>query len=213
MLRRDSLCLMFGVFAGLIHLALSFGLGALLPGYDPIHQTISEIGERGSPFEATFKALSFIGTICLIVFSYGVCRFSLKRHLSPIPALFLGFYGLMELGVAIFESPHPLHNVFGISTTVGFFAPMALALAWPRGPDYRVLRQVSVAAAVLLIIGIVLNLMPLFSQPAYLLEHYGLVQRAHFVLFYLWCAYLAVTLLLRLRPRALSGAVADLGSR
>ena len=49
-------------------------LGALLPNYDPITQTISEIGRTGSPFEATFKVVNLSVAGFLILFAFGVYR-------------------------------------------------------------------------------------------------------------------------------------------
>jgi hypothetical protein len=42
-------CVLFGLIAGAVFIAASTILGALFPKYDPVTQTISEIGERGSP--------------------------------------------------------------------------------------------------------------------------------------------------------------------
>ena len=183
-------------------------LGALLPNYDPITQTISEIGRTGSPFEATFKVVNLSVAGFLILFAFGVYRFSVERHLSLLTAVLLGFFAAMELGVEIFESPNPWHNVFGLSSLLGFFAPLALAFTWPSTPDLRVLRRVSGVAALLVLIAVLLNLSPLFVQVTYIIDHYGLIQRTLFV-FYLWCAYVAFILFrnagadtLRNRPQA-----------
>jgi hypothetical protein len=131
------------------------------------------------------------------VFAYGVYRSSVARRVSPVPAFLLGFFAATQFGVFIFESPHPLHNVFGISSMLGFLAPLGLAITWPSTSDLRVLREISWVAAVLLLISMGLNLLPVFVReqdaPAWLREHYGLVQRSMFV-FHLWCAYLAIIL-------------------
>ena len=107
-------------------------LGALLPNYDPITQTISEIGGTGSPFKVTFKVVNLFVAGCLVLFAYGVYRFSVARQLSLVPAFFLGFFAATQFGVFIFESPHPWHNVFVISSTLGFLAPLGLVPAFHR---------------------------------------------------------------------------------
>ena len=104
----------------------------------------------------------------------------------------------MELGVFIFETPHPLHNVFGISGLLGFFAPLALAITWPGTPDLLALRRASAITAAILIPSIVLNLSPIFIQMSWIVDHYGLVQRTMLV-FYFWCAYVALALFQRAR--------------
>jgi hypothetical protein len=110
----------------------------------------------------------------------------------------LGFFATVQVGTFVFESPHPLHNVFGISGLLGRFAPLALAITWPKAPDLIALRRVSAIAGALVIASIALNLSPLFFQESFIRaswigEHYGLVQRTLFV-FHLWCAYLALVL-------------------
>jgi hypothetical protein len=179
--------------AGAVFIGTSIVLGALLPNYDPITQTISEIGEKGSPFEMPFKIAGLFVAGCFVLFTYGVYRFSVARQLSLVPAFLLGFFAVHQWGVFIFESPHPLHNVFGISSTLGFLAPLGLAITWPSTSDLRVLRRVSWVAAVLVLIAIVLNLSPLFIQVPHVVDHYGLIQRSLFVFFF-WCAYLAIIL-------------------
>jgi hypothetical membrane protein len=194
----DRFCLICGLIAGVVFIAFPAVLGALLPGYDPFAQTVSEIGQEGSPFETVYKMFFFIVVGCLCLFSYGVYRFAFRRQLSRLPALLLGFFAAMELGVAIFEAPHPLHNVFGISSMLGFLAPMALAMTWPRRLDGSDIGLVSQIAAVLVAIAIGLNLMPVFvaerDAPVWLREYYGLVQRMLMLVFYGWCIYLALKL-------------------
>jgi hypothetical membrane protein len=187
------LCLLFGLIAATTFVVASTVLGALLPNYDAVTQTISEIGEKGSPFETVFKAVSLFVAGCFLLFAFGVYRFSKKRRASLVPAALLGFFASMELGVFIFESPHPWHNVFGILSIAGFLAPLTLAITWPSAPDLPALRPLSAIAAVFLIVAIGLNLSPLFVPIPFINEHIGLVQRALLV-FHLWCAYLAFVL-------------------
>ena len=191
-------CLIFGLIAGAVFIGTSTVLGALLPNYDPVTQTISEIGERGSPFETTFKVANLFVAGCNVLFAFGIYRFSREWRVSLVPAALLGFHAAMELGVFIFESPHPWHNVFGISGLLGFFAPLALAVTWPSTPDLLALRRVSAITAALLIPSLALNLSPLFIQVSWIVDHYGLVQRTMLV-FYFWCAYVALALFLRAR--------------
>src|SRR6266478_4013884 len=100
MSKVDRSCLLFGLICGTALIVMSTILGALLPGYDPVGQTISEIGERGSPFERIFQITLTVGAVCFLVFAYGVYRFASVRHVSVLPAIALGFVGLMDLGSA-----------------------------------------------------------------------------------------------------------------
>jgi hypothetical membrane protein len=196
-------CLIFGLIAGATFIAASTILGALLPNYDPITQTVSEIGERGSPFETTFKVVNLFVAGCFILFAFGLYRFSKERRVSLLPAVLLGFFATMEVGTFVFESPHPWHNVFGISSLLGFLAPLALAIAWPNAADLIALRRVSVIAAAILILSLALNLSELFVRVSYIVEHIGVVQRTLLV-FHLWCAYLGLVLFQSARQPAQS---------
>jgi hypothetical protein len=168
-------------------------LGVLLPGYDLVTQTISEIGEQGSPFETAFRAINLLVAGCFLLFAFGVYRFSGERNLSHAPAILLGFFALMETGVFVFEAPHPWHNMFGIASILGYLAPGILAITWPDARSLRSLRRVSIAAGAFLIVSLALNLSELFVRVPYVLEHIGIVQRTLFV-FHLWCAYAAIAL-------------------
>jgi hypothetical membrane protein len=203
-------CLIFGIVAGVGFIGTWLVLRALLPNYDPITQTISEIGEKGSPFEMPFKIANLFVAGCFVLFSYGVYRFSVARQLSLVPAFLLGFFAVTQLGVSTFESPHPWHNLFGISSMLGFFAPLGLAVTWPSTSDLRVLRTVSLVVAVLILIAIALNLSPLFIQVPYIVEHIGLVQRS-LPVFHLWCAYLATILFRNAGELTHSGIAREMG--
>jgi hypothetical protein len=101
-------CLLFGIFAGLGFIATWLVLGALLANYNPVTQTISEIGEKGSAFEVPYKIANLIVAGCFLLFFHGVYRFSAARQLSLVPAFMLDFFALTQLGVSAFESPQPL---------------------------------------------------------------------------------------------------------
>jgi hypothetical protein len=200
MSKMDRASLLFGLICGTALVAMSIVLGALLPGYDPISQTMSEIGERGSPFEGIFQVTLTVQAVSFLIFSYGVYRFASFRHVSVLPAIALGLIGLMDLAQSFFPTPHPLHNVFGVPKLLGFLAPLYLAIIWPGADDLRLVRRVSAVAGSLVLLWSALNLMPLFVSLRWAEDHlpwfvdnYGLVQRTIFV-FYAWCVFLAVFL-------------------
>jgi len=195
MSQRDRCCLMFGIVAGVLYLASPAILGALLPHYDPVRQTISVIGKTGAPFEVQYKMLFLAAALCLVPFAYGVYRFSLSRGLSPIPGFILGYLAVMKIGVAIFEAPHPLHNDFGLSSLLGYLAPLGLALSWRRAPSQITLRRISAVVAAVVVITMGVHMLDIFiAPPDWFRENYGLIQRAMLVPFELWCIYCAVVL-------------------
>jgi hypothetical membrane protein len=200
MSKADRFILLFGLICGTGLIVMSTVLGALLPGYDPVSQTISEIGETGSPFERIFQITLIVVAASFLVFAYGVYRFASDRHISALPAIALGFVGLTDLGTAAFVAGHPLHNLFGIAKLFGFLAPLLLAISWPRTPDLRTIRRVSGVAGSLVLISIALALVPLFVSFQWAQDHlpwmvanFGLIQRTMFV-FFAWCAFLAIAL-------------------
>lgn len=194
--RRDYR-LLFGPIAGAV-LALGIaGLASMVPGYSHVRQTVSEIGEIGSPARFPFAVMLCCVAACILVFAAAVRHWSVDAGHSPLAAYLIGFMALSAAGVGVFAYPHPLHNIFGISELVGYQAPLFLALTWKR--DSRTSRLVSVSWIfyLLICISIALNLSSLYRQ-GQVWEHvkpvYGLAQRALFAAWFGWCAVLGLLL-------------------
>lgn len=196
MLKSDRL-LLFGALAAAIFVAAVTILGALLPGYDPVAQTISEIGERGSPFASAFTAGLLVVALCLLLFAFGIGRHAASTGRSAAPALLIGCSGVAFAGAGIFAAPHPWHNLFGISLLLGYLAPLVLAVGWRGARNAHSIRVVSMAVGVVLLVGAALNFSPLFIDYApddFVRAHYGLIQRMVHLPFFAWCGYLSITL-------------------
>ncbi|MCP4978067.1 MAG: DUF998 domain-containing protein [Maribacter sp.] len=168
----------------------TFVLGGLLVNYSPISQTISEIGEVGSPLYLQWQIFTMVIGILLMLFAIGIISFSRHNNLSVIPGIFIIFSGLSEFGIALFASPHPLHNVFGLSMTVGYFSALIFVLFWKNKLGIT-FKRVSLIAFILIILGIFLNLTPAFAPSLYPLEYYGIVQRFLLFTFYLYFAFVS----------------------
>ena len=122
--------LLFGPLAGIM---LGFGiagLALLIPGYSHAHQTVSEIGEIGSPARVPFAVMLGCVAVCILVFASAVRDVSVAAHHSRLAAYLIGFMALPAAGIGVFAYPHPAHNVFGMSELIGYQAPLAFALAW-----------------------------------------------------------------------------------
>ena len=167
-------------------------LGYMLPDYDLVSQTVSEIGELGSPLESTFRTFSFAIAILLTVFSVSLITYSRKNSLSIVPGILLLTFGLAEFGIGLFPSPHPLHNVFGLSLTIGYLSPLFFFLLWKNRLGNR-FKWISLLVFILVILGIFLNLSPAFAPDLYPLEFYGLVQRFLLYTFYGYSAYVSIS--------------------
>lgn len=183
-----------GWMAGIGFIFGTLILGYQLPDYDLVSQTVSEIGQLGSPLQNTFRIFSFVISILLIIFSLSLISFSRKNSLSILPAIMLLTFGLAEFGIGVFPSPHPLHNVFGLSLTIGYLSPLFFFLLWKDSLGKR-FKWISLWIFILVIIGIFLNLTPAFAPELYPLEYYGLVQRFLLYSFYAYLAYLSITVI------------------
>lgn len=186
--------LSLGWISAIIFILGTFVLGSLLVDYSHMSQTVSEIGEEVSPLYLQWKIFS-IGIGCLLIlFAIGVISFAKKRDLSVVPGIFILVYGLSQFTIGIFPSPHPLHNVFGLSMIVGYFSPLIFALRWKKQFGIK-FKRLSLIAFILIVLGIFLNLTPAFAPSLYPLEYYGIVQRFLLFTFYVYCAYISFSLI------------------
>lgn len=171
-------------------------LPSLIPGYDWIRQTVSEIGEMGSPARVPFAATLCIVASCVLLFAWGLRDASVTLGRSAAAAYLTGCMAISSAGVGIFAYPHPLHGVFGLSEFIGYQAPWVLALTWRHEKRVRGLVPFSWAMSALLWIAIIANLSVLdFHSWLWHVERpvYGVIQRA---LFFMWSVWLAGTSLM-----------------
>jgi hypothetical membrane protein len=188
--RRD-ICLLFGPVSAVIFWAGVAGLAAMVPGYSHVHQTVSEIGEMGSPARVAFAALLCGVAVCNLVFAWGVREQALQARRAQWPAYVIGSMAVSSAGIGLFAFPHPLHNVFGLSELIGYQAPLAVAVVWGGAPRSQALTAFSWILYLLLMLAIALNLGTLDRQSAlwaYEKPIYGLVQRSLFLAWFAWCA-------------------------
>jgi len=176
--------------ASLFVLAL-VGLPILVPGYDAVRQTVSEIGEVGSPARAPFALALLLVSACILVFASALRKAARGLGRTTLPAWVAACCAISVAGVGVFAYPHPLHNVFGLSELVGYQAPLVLALSWRDTPRAGPLVRFSAVMAAVVWAAILINLVPLFRPPAlwpHVKPMFGLVQRSLFSAWFLWCA-------------------------
>ena len=186
-----------GILAGLVFFSAVFALAPFVDGYSHVSRTVSEIGRAGSPVELAWQIAMIAVALCLLAFAWGLYRFAGENGLPKLPAWFMAFFAVSELGLAAFPTPHQLHNVFGLSLTIGYMTPLVLALSWRRLESSRRLIGISWLGFLLVAAAIFLNLSPLFARDLYPLEYYGLVQRSLFVAFFGWCLLAGLALYAR----------------
>jgi hypothetical membrane protein len=195
---RRNYRVLFGPLAGVILAFGIAGLALLIPGYSHVHQTVSEIGEIGSPARVPFAIMLFCVAACILVFASAVRDVSVAAHHSRLAAYVIGFMALPAAGIGLFAYPHPLHNLFGMSELIGYQAPLVLALTWRRDPRAKTLVVLSWILFALIWGAIALNLSA-FAAPvwAYVKPVHGLAQRALFAAWFGWCAVVGILLFQR----------------
>ncbi len=189
--------LLFGPLAGALFAIGVAGLALMIPGYSHVRQTVSEIGEIGSPARVPFAIMLCAVASCILVFASAVRNLSLAAHRSRLPAYLIGCMALSAAGVGLFAHPHPLHNVFAISGLISYQAPLVFALAWRRDPQATTLVALSWILYFLILAAIPLNLSALDRQGvtlSWVEPAYGLAQRALFAAWFGWCALLGMLL-------------------
>jgi hypothetical membrane protein len=183
--------LWFGPAAAAIFAVGIVSLPLMVPGYSQVRQTVSEIGEVGSPARLPFTLLLCCVGVLLLVFAAAVASLSRRRGHSTIAAWIIGFMAVPCIGIGIFAYPHPLHNVFGLLEMIGYQAPLFLALAWRRDPQARTLVRFSWIFFAVVWFTIAINF-TVFHRYGAVWAHvkpvYGLVQRSLFAAWFTWCA-------------------------
>jgi len=185
--------LLFGPIAAAIFLFGVLGLSLLLPGYSHVHQDISTIGRIGSPERVPFAVVFLIYACSLLIFASGIFNVAGHAGASGLPAYLVAFMAFTQIGIAIFATPHPLHNMFGIASMAGFLAPIAMAVSWRRVRSAQTLIVVSYILGFLVLGSIIVGLSELYpqSQLWQLVKSVpGLVQRS---LAAAWLAWLVVS--------------------
>lgn len=188
--------LLFGPLGFVLLVVAVIGLAFLVPGYSHVRQTVSEIGEMGSPARIPFAVSLCAVGLCLLIFAWGLWREAGAGVAPRVGALLIGFMGIPCAGVGVFAFPHPLHNVFGELELIGYQAPLAFALAWGKDPVRRDVSRFSWICFALVWASIALNLSSMARGElwTHLAPVYGLVQRSLFAIWFGWCAGLGFML-------------------
>jgi len=188
--------LLFGPVAATIFFVGVIGLALLVPGYSHLQQSISAIGRLGTPMRTPFALVIACYSASILIFASGIYSLAVARGASKLPAYWLGFLALTQLGIAVFATPHPLHDMFGLLGLLGDLVPLVLAFTWRRvGP--RNIVAISFGLGLLVFATLILNLSELFPQSALwqLEEPYpGLAQRLFVVVWLTWLVVAGVAM-------------------
>jgi hypothetical membrane protein len=180
-----------GPLAAVLFFVGIIGLALLTPGYNQLRQTVSEIGEVGSPMQTPFTILLCAVGAVLVVFAWAVSDLSREAAVSRFPAFLIAYAGLAAAAMGVFSFPHPLHNLIGPTELIGYQAPGALAFAWRRRGNARAIVLFSWIMFLLLWAALALNV-PGIVRSGALWETFrpfnGLLQRGLFAPFFIWSA-------------------------
>lgn len=188
--------LAFGILVPCLFLCGILVLGLAVPEYSSVRQTVSEIGEVGSPVRLPFTMVLCGVGLCLAIFSSGLRDLCRVHGRSTVAAWLVLCMGISSAGAGIFSFPHPLHNVFGTSEIIGYQAPLAVAITW-RGEATGSIARFSGWMYIVVLLTIAANCSVFDTHGAmwhFERPFYGLVQRSLFAAWFLWCAGLAVLL-------------------
>lgn len=200
---QRSTRLLFGPIGAAIFCVGVLVLAAMVPGYSHVHRTVSEIGALDTPMRVPFAVMLGCVTVCMWIFAWGVWDAAAAAGHNRLAAVLIACMGMSGLGVAVFATPHPLHNYFGLSEIVGYQAPLAFALAWRKDPKARAVVITSWVMFVLLWVSMGLNMAPMFPDSwlaVSIKPVYGLVQRSLFLAWFAWCAVAGLLLWRRDAP-------------
>jgi hypothetical protein len=191
---------LFGPLAAAVLCFGIVGLALMVPGYSHVHQTVSELGELGSPARVPFAIMLCCVAACILIFAWAVRDLSLEAGRTQSAAYIAGAMAISIAGAGVFAFPHPLHNFFGTSELIGYQAPLAFALTWRRDLSKRTGVVVSWIMFGLIWGAIAANFITFYRDGqiwAYVKPIYGLVQRSLFVTWFSWCAWIGVLLFQR----------------
>jgi hypothetical membrane protein len=180
------------------------GLAQFVPGYNSVRQTVSEIGEMDSPMRVPFAVLLFVVATLMLLFAWALHRTAKEARRSTLSAYLAGFVAIPLVGIGICAFPHPLHNVFGLSELIAYFAPTVLAFTWRRASGAESAVAFSWIMSALVWLVILANMTPMFRpEPLWheMKPFYGIVQRALFVSWFGWIAGIGLMLFGQTSPK------------
>ena len=138
-----SFCLFF-----VMEIVADIWFGSMYPGYNWKAQSLSYLGQRGSPVEQWVQLSSILFTILITFFAYSFYQINESNKWVGIAAFMLIIYGLGEgLGSGFFPIDLPdaivtmngrLHNIFGGIGDMGLVLfPFVLMLMFPKIENHK----------------------------------------------------------------------------
>jgi len=184
-----------GMAAPVIFFLTAGILGMITPGYDPVTQLISELGESGAPYAGAMNLLGFgVTGVLLVAFAPGLFVALGKNRVAAAGCGFVAIAGILFLAMAFISCDRgciPVTPEGGLHLILGLFAAIAAVaasflLAWPMRNSGRWGRiwQYSILTGILILL-----VLPVFISFGDLA---GLLQRVLVGIIFLWLEVLAI---------------------
>jgi hypothetical membrane protein len=170
-------------------LAIIFWVGSSIAGivhgnYDPLDNTISELGKIGTKSHLFMTAVMYLDGICGVLFIVGLVMACRQFRLNIIPAIMAISMPFTALWTTYFSLPSPMHAATGPVFFLLYIGIILSFFVW-RGEKLKTVRILS-AVSLVLLLGIFLRF------TSFIYGHEGLIQRFVYAGWSVWCITLNV---------------------
>ena len=197
--RRARFLLLFGVFAPITMMVIIIVVGQITPDYNPISDTISQLGTPSSPYAMVLNSGYFVFSLLIGVTAYGFYRRLCYAAMSKTLAILLGIHAFGIVLLMFFpDSPDftgkhftddILHNTF---SAISYSALLAGILVFTRIARHE---QALKVAIILGLVAIILNLpLPVINMIGPFKPISGLLQRLFIAVSFSWLAVASLLL-------------------
>ena len=210
-MQKDSLTRLLaicGIVGPILFIVVILVFGLLRPGYDPIRQYMSELGEVGAPNAIAYNMPAFLLGLLMIAFAFGLHRGISEGKGSKLVPILIAVSGVGWVGSSFFRCDAGcvnesvtgrMHDLTGmIAVFPLLIAPLAILPRLKKDNRWQSHRPFSLIMGALAVILFAVMFTAAVS-PA--LEPYrGLIQRLTFFTPLLWIEVMAIRLLRLCEP-------------
>lgn len=200
----QKLLALAGIIGPILFVVGIWIFGLIRPGYDPIRQHISELGEVGSSNAGIFNLVVFLGLgLLMIAFSIGLKRGINDGKISKFVPILIAASGFGWVGASIFNCDQAcvtvsttgrLHDLTAVVALFGMLiAPFAIRSQLKKDPRWESYQPFSLVMGILALICTAVMFSTAVTPS---LEPYrGLIQRLAFYPPLFWMEIMAIRLL------------------
>ncbi len=205
----NKLLALAGIVGPILFVVGIWIFGLIRPGYDPVRQHISELGEVGSANAGIFNIVVFLGLgLLMIAFSIGLQRGINGGKISRFAPVLIAASGLGWVGASFFSCDQAcitvsttgrLHDITAVVALFGMLiAPFAIRSQLNKDPRWESYRPFSLAMGTVALICTALMFSTVVTPS--LVPYRGLIQRLAFYPPLLWMEVMAIRLLRLSQP-------------